>query len=171
MNVTSPQWRDNPRLNQWLTTQQEAFPAWQQATPGTWDFTPASLDRLEDAIRGRYATYEEADAAHEDPFMTVAVWYLGETVRRAHPDAVWSCSPTPGEGAWARVSPLLTYATETLDDQVREEIEEREAAYDEVVPQRNPTDDIKALHISDRRLSEALDDYTAFHEYLASVAG
>ncbi|NBE56743.1 hypothetical protein [Streptomyces boluensis] len=171
MNVTSPQWRDNPRLNQWLTAQENAFPAWRQATGGTWDFTPASLDRLEDVLLSRYAGYEEADAAHEDPFMSVAVWYLGETVRRAHPDAVWSCSPTPGEGSYARMSPLLTYATDLLGDTIREEIEWREETYDEVLPQRNPTSDIKALHISDRHLSEALDEYTAFQEYLDSVAG
>ncbi|MDI3406960.1 hypothetical protein [Streptomyces cavernicola] len=170
MNVTSSRWRDNPRLNQWLSTQEAAFPAWRQATSGTWDFTPESLDRLEDILLSRYADHEEADAAHESPFMTVAVWYLGETVRRAHPNAVWSCSPTPGEGSYARMSPLLTYATETLDEQVREEVEEREATYDEVLPFHDPTDDITALHISDGHLREILDDYAAFQEFLDSLA-
>ncbi|MFE1954854.1 hypothetical protein ACFW9D_30795 [Streptomyces sp. NPDC059524] len=171
MNVTSSQWRDNPRLAQWLAAQEEAFSAWRQATAGTWDFSPASLDRLEEVLMSRYASAEEAEAAHEDPFLTVAVWYLGETVRRAHPDAVWSCSPTPGEGLYARTTPLLTYAVETLDDDVREEIEEREEEYDEILPLRDPTEDIQALHVSDRHLREALEEFAEFQEYLDSAAG
>ncbi|QEV53688.1 hypothetical protein CP981_20325 [Streptomyces platensis] len=51
---------DNSVLNAWLTIQHSEFPAWAEQTPGTWDFSLDSLARVEDLIRSRYATVEQA---------------------------------------------------------------------------------------------------------------
>ncbi|MER5963963.1 hypothetical protein [Streptomyces sp. NPDC002057] len=81
---------EDPWLTGRLREREEAFPAWAAAAPaaGPWDFSLDSLDRLEDLVRGRYATTEAFDADLDGAFLTGAVWYLGEVVRR-HGDSVW----------------------------------------------------------------------------------
>ncbi|MFI1498033.1 hypothetical protein [Streptomyces platensis] len=54
---------DNAVLHAWLTIQHAEFPDWAEQAAGTWDFSLGSLARLEDLIRGRYTS---ADQAHQD---------------------------------------------------------------------------------------------------------
>jgi hypothetical protein len=85
-------WADNPRLNRWLERQRADFPAWAQETGQHWDFTVESLDRLEELLRKRFASWEEVHAAQDDPAVAVPAWYLGE-VQNRHYGTSWYCNP------------------------------------------------------------------------------
>lgn len=111
-------------LTAWLRERQAAFPRWAEQTgepsgDGGWDFSRASLDRLERQVRARYAAPPDvdADAARQDPFLAGAVWYLGQVVclrydsawlhwdedpgaapgSHHHPDNPWSGIPFTGQ--------------------------------------------------------------------------
>ncbi|WP_438487764.1 hypothetical protein [Streptomyces sp. S186] len=106
-DLQGPDWYDNHRLNTWLTERRDAFPAWAAAAGGTtatWDFSPASLDRLEALVRARFTTYEEMVAAKDDPFLTGAAWYFGEVQVRTC-GAVWRYRPQPPEDPDAPCDP------------------------------------------------------------------
>ncbi|MER7849022.1 hypothetical protein ABTZ03_34355 [Kitasatospora sp. NPDC096077] len=75
---------DDPALATWLRERRAAFPAWADDLPGgrsTFDFSLTSLDALEREVRLRHAVAT-------DPFLTGAVWYLGQVVCR-HSDSEW----------------------------------------------------------------------------------
>jgi len=91
----SSDWTDNPQLREWLGAQEAAFPAWAAATGQDWDFSPASVDRLEELVRGAYAGYDEIAAAEGTPAVTVPAWYFGE-VHNRHYGTRWE--RRPGEG-------------------------------------------------------------------------
>src|SRR6266542_5706953 len=82
------EWGDSPRLNTWRAAQQAAFETWAEETGGIWDFTPDSVDRLEEAMRGRYFTWDEVSEAEDGPFLSLASWYLGEVQVRTY-GAIW----------------------------------------------------------------------------------
>ncbi|MFK0172469.1 hypothetical protein ACIQU5_27095 [Streptomyces sp. NPDC090306] len=84
--------RTHPGLATWLARREADFPAWAEATgtPGTWDFSPGSLDALEAAVRAEYAGTNAFDAARDSTFVQVAGWYLGEVARRVN-GAAWHC--------------------------------------------------------------------------------
>ena len=84
---------DNPRLRAWLHEQEAGFPQWAAAHPGDWDFSVASLDRLQTALQADFSSDEEARAALRTPAMTVPAWYFGEVCVRA--GAVWKYHPEP----------------------------------------------------------------------------
>ncbi|MFG2490421.1 hypothetical protein ACGFSD_05000 [Streptomyces caniferus] len=98
-DLEGPDWEDNHRLNAWLAERRAAFPAWaEEAGGGTaaWDFSPESLDRLEDLVRGAFRTYEEASVAKDAPFLVGAAWYFGE-VQVRECGAVWRWCPRPAD--------------------------------------------------------------------------
>jgi hypothetical protein len=80
------EWTGNPRLRHWLAVHRAVFCTWGEETGGGWNFRMESLDRLEQAIRSRYSSYEEVKAAEaaDEPWLQVAYWYLGEVFVRSH---------------------------------------------------------------------------------------
>ncbi|MGW9119563.1 hypothetical protein ACWGRV_23530 [Streptomyces sp. NPDC055663] len=89
-----------PDLAAWLTERAQSFGHWAEATrtPGAWDFSPQSLDTLEDLIRSRYDSGAKSLAARRDAFLQGACWYIGEVVCRAR-GAVWKFEPFAVKGA------------------------------------------------------------------------
>jgi hypothetical protein len=83
------------RITGWLARQEAAFPSWAAThAPGvSWDFTPDSLDALEEVTRRVVSSVEDlidvaggfgvpARPAKQGEFRDVAAWYLGEVLRR-----------------------------------------------------------------------------------------
>lgn len=95
---------EDPVLAAWLEERRKALSAWaEDAFNGAWrwHFHPDTLDWLETAVRQRFATVEEFDAAQDEPFVQGACWYLGEVIRRVK-GAVWQYipfDPDAGPGA------------------------------------------------------------------------
>ncbi|MFF3122284.1 hypothetical protein ACFVRD_07895 [Streptomyces sp. NPDC057908] len=90
----------HPELLEWLTERAQNFEHWAEATstPGTWDFSPQSLDVLEDLVRGQYDSDSARLAARRDAFLQGACWYIGEVLCRAR-GAVWKFEPFAVKGA------------------------------------------------------------------------
>ncbi|WP_327351533.1 hypothetical protein [Streptomyces sp. NBC_01304] len=96
-DLKDPDWHDNPRLTAWLDARRASFADWVGQAGGStadWDFSPASLDRLQAVVREKFATYEEMKATPEDPFLLGASWYFGE-VQVVHCGARWTFAPDP----------------------------------------------------------------------------
>jgi hypothetical protein len=75
---------DDAHLVGWLAERSAGFEAWMSAyaPDGTWDFSPASLDALEEVVRRVTPTGDALqDAANRD-FVEGAAWYLGEVLCR-----------------------------------------------------------------------------------------
>lgn len=68
-------------LTLWLEHRERLFPEWAREFPGPWDFTPASLDALEELARR--VTPDAAALAKNTGFGDGAAWYLGEVLRRS----------------------------------------------------------------------------------------
>jgi hypothetical protein len=106
---------DNPRLRAWLQKQEEAFPQWAAAHPGLWDFSPDSIDRLQEVLTEEFTPDENIEAARYAPAVTVPAWYLGETCIRA--GAVWKYSPNePVEPTAAAQNPDVGVPGDPWDD-------------------------------------------------------
>lgn len=90
----------HPDLPAWLAERARSFEDWAEATGilGTWDFSPWSLDALEDLIRSRYDSDAETLGARRDAFLQGACWYIGEVVCRTQ-GAVWTFEPFAVKGA------------------------------------------------------------------------
>ncbi|MEU9984718.1 hypothetical protein [Streptomyces sp. NPDC050856] len=138
-DIDDPEWTDNPRLNHWLHARAAAFPPWAERAGGGWDFGTGSLDRLEQEIKRRYSSHDEAEAAQDDAFLTVSAWYVGEVHVRNY-GAVWRCAPQPGPGAYARTEPVVTLPKEVLEDWELEELREKEELYEDDFPRCNPSE-------------------------------
>ncbi|WP_406272775.1 hypothetical protein OH799_33425 [Nocardia sp. NBC_00881] len=71
----------------WCAERQRAFPAWiaQYGHGGIWDFSRDSLDRLTDVIMTVTPTWEQLLHPDNAEFAAGAVWYYGDTLRRAKP--------------------------------------------------------------------------------------
>ncbi|MFF5015559.1 hypothetical protein [Streptomyces sp. NPDC001165] len=84
----------HPELLVWLAERQAAFEHWARTNGGAerWDFGPASLEPLEELVRERFGTLEDVFGVRRGEFVQGAVWYLGETVRRAR-GLVWKYEP------------------------------------------------------------------------------
>jgi len=75
-------------LQRWLAQRTEQFADWARecSAGGAWDFSPESLDVLEDIVVERGSTPEQLlDDETNAGFVDGAVWYLGEVLRRARP--------------------------------------------------------------------------------------
>ncbi|MFG2833013.1 hypothetical protein ACGFWI_37100 [Streptomyces sp. NPDC048434] len=108
---------DNWVLNAWLTVQRSKFPGWAEQAPGTWDFSLDSLARLENLIRDRYGTTEQAHQDEGGDFLQTASWYVGE-VHNRHFGTVWQYHPDSMEipGAWPFVTVLFDRLFEFPDE-------------------------------------------------------
>ncbi|MDX3804115.1 hypothetical protein, partial [Streptomyces sp. AK04-3B] len=90
---------DHPELLSWLAVRAREFARWtDEAGPAAdggrhWDFSPASLDLLETALRERFDGSAGLLGAKSGAFVQGAVWYLGEVVRRARNGVVWQYRP------------------------------------------------------------------------------
>ncbi|MFD7640469.1 hypothetical protein ACFV4P_07435 [Kitasatospora sp. NPDC059795] len=159
-SIDDPEWLDNPRLNEWLTLGRDGFPAWAELTGGGWDFTTGSLPRLEQAVRGRYPDWEQANAAWNEPFLTAAAWYFGEVHVRNY-GALWHCSPEPPPHAPDRIQPLLRLPKEVLDEEEAEELAEAEELYEDDFPMCSALGMVVAVAdpTAAGRLLETLENY------------
>ncbi|MEV0090260.1 hypothetical protein [Streptomyces sp. NPDC050738] len=72
------------QLQAWLDERAAGFGAWAEETRAAdrWDFTPGSLDLLEELVRSRYGSEADIHAGRMDPFLQGAIWYAGETACR-----------------------------------------------------------------------------------------
>ncbi|MEW2398659.1 hypothetical protein [Streptomyces sp. NPDC046862] len=169
--IDTPEWADNPRLNTWLATQREAFPAWAEEYGGGWDFAIDSLDRLEALLRDRFATWEEANAAADGPLLSVAAWYLGETLI-ARSGAQWRCVPTtPPPDLPAGGQPILIIPLEAMTDEELEALEDEAELGEDPRPYVDPAAQIRSLFAvgPDHRLRDALEWFEDFEEWRSGV--
>ncbi|MGW4817076.1 hypothetical protein ACWEPB_36280 [Kitasatospora cineracea] len=161
--IDGPACRDNPRLNGWLAAARAAFPAWAAALPGRWDFEVASLPRLEREVRRRYRDAATALDARDEPFLTVAAWYLGEVHVRNY-GARWARSPEPAPHH--RTDPLLRLPRELLDEAERAELAEAEELCEDDFPLVDPLGQL--AHAAGAgpagRLTAALEQYAPWAE-------
>jgi hypothetical protein len=151
------EWGDNPRLNAWRAAQQAAFETWAEEAGGAWDFTPDSVDRLEEAIRSRFSTWDEASEAEDGPFLSPAAWYFGEVQVRNH-GAIWQWCPTPAQPPNPWDKPFVTLpAVPAGEGEQREELYEDE----DYVPGCTPIDEICSLFARgpEHRLRDVLKQY------------
>ena len=78
-------------LQRWLSEREAQFPAWVRDYGGdgaeaVWDFSPDSLDALEDLVIERGSPPEQLlEDEQNAPFVDGALWYLGEVLRRTRP--------------------------------------------------------------------------------------
>ncbi|MEK2475567.1 hypothetical protein [Streptomyces noursei] len=166
-DLAGPDWCDNHRLHTWLAERRAAFPAWADAAGGgtaAWDFSPASLDRLEDLVRGRFATYEEIAAARNDPFLVGAAWYFGE-VQVRECGALWRCRPQPPEDPDDLHDVPMVQAPEPAPDEDQDEDEDWEDDEgdedEDYVHICDPTGELRALLLRgpENHLRAALEHY------------
>ncbi|MFJ5597414.1 hypothetical protein ACIP95_05715 [Micromonospora parva] len=148
------EWADNPRLNAWLAKQEAAFPGWAQQSGHAWDFTPGSLDQLEDLLRRQFSTWEEVSAAQEDPIVAVSAWYLGE-VQNRHYGTVWHCNPQLPVNHPDQDGTPFVLMPEDPRDEYEEDDDERYR------PGNNPFVEIRALFVRgpENRLRDVLNRY------------
>lgn len=169
--IDTPEWADNPRLNTWLATQREAYPAWAAEHGGDWDFTIDSLERLEALLRSTFATWEDANDAADGPLLSLAAWYVGETLLRPY-GAQWRCVPTPPDPELpVGGQPILIIALETMTEQELTALEKEEARGDDPRPYVEPISEILSLFAvgPDHRLRDALEWFDDFEEWRREV--
>ncbi|MER7666071.1 hypothetical protein [Streptomyces sp. NPDC096193] len=104
----------NPVLDAWLRIQQQEFPAWAQRYDGDWDFTPASLERIEALVRSRYTSSDQAWDERGSDFLQTASWYVGEVHNRTC-GTQWQFHPDSA-GADPAVWPFVTVPFDRLFD-------------------------------------------------------
>ncbi|MEE2853092.1 MAG: hypothetical protein VX424_10630 [Actinomycetota bacterium] len=70
-------------LDSWLTARQQEFAGWASRYPGTWDYSPDSIDAVTElAFKLTPTTDEFNDPANAD-FVEGASWYVGEVLLRS----------------------------------------------------------------------------------------
>ncbi|MET9366012.1 hypothetical protein ABZX93_34640 [Streptomyces sp. NPDC006632] len=119
-----PDWTDHPRLRAWLAEQEAAFGEWAASHPGEWDFSPASVDALESAVRADFAgaEWEEVRALQHTPRVTAPAWYFGEVCVRAA-GAVWKVNPASDFGdGWE--GPFVGTPDDPMEDPDHEDLYE-----------------------------------------------
>ncbi|MGX7760402.1 hypothetical protein ACWQ06_17320 [Streptomyces angustmyceticus] len=172
-DLQGPDWEDNHRLNTWLAERRETFPAWAgQAGGGTtvWDFSPQSLDRLDDLVRGTFRSYDEIWAEQDSPFLVGAAWYFGEVqVRQC--GAVWRWCPRPPTERLPGDFPTVAGpAPHTKNDDSDDEKESADDLCEDYGPDEDdddpvhvcdPLSELRALFVRDpdERLRHALHAY------------
>ncbi|UQA97047.1 hypothetical protein [Streptomyces halobius] len=164
-DLEGPDWTDNHRLNTWLAERRAAFPAWGRETSGgtaEWDFSPESLDRLEDLVRGVFRTYEEISAAQDEPFLVGAAWYFGEVqVRQC--GAVWRWCPQPSEEPDNPYDVPMVQGPERVPDEDEDEYDDCWED-DDHLHVCNPMSTLCGLYLrapnEEERLRDALKAYT-----------
>ncbi|WP_328535270.1 hypothetical protein [Streptomyces sp. NBC_00344] len=165
--IDTPEWADNPRLSAWLGTQRDDFPAWSQEHGGGWDFTPASLDRLEELVRARFSAWKEADLARDTVLLQVASWYLGE-VQVRHCGAQWRCDPDePDQLPVAGGYPLVTVPRAALSHAEQEMLAREEEEDGNPTPVVDPAATIRSLFAApDNHLRDVIGWFDGFRSWL-----
>lgn len=69
----------SPQLESWLQRQEAAFASW---TGGPWDFSPRSIEALEQVLLSTVPAGEGTDPDAGHPAVDAAAWYFGETLIR-----------------------------------------------------------------------------------------
>ncbi|QDP96998.1 hypothetical protein FOE78_14670 [Microlunatus elymi] len=84
----------DPWLSDWLEVRRRSHPAWtaQFGAADAWDFSVASLDRLEQQLLARFGSVEDLLDPANSELAEGACWYLGEVAVR-HRDAAWVHHP------------------------------------------------------------------------------
>lgn len=82
--MADPPERETAALREWLAEQEAGFPRWvaEYGAGEVWDFEPASLPAVEEALRRSVASSEELNAPEHRRLRDGAAWYVGETFRR-----------------------------------------------------------------------------------------
>ncbi|CAM5256216.1 hypothetical protein [Streptomyces sp. SID1034] len=134
MSELDRQWTDHPRLGAWLAEQEAAFGEWAASHPGDWDFSAASVDALERAVRADFAgaAWEDVRAAQDTPRLTAPAWYLGEVCVRA--GAVWKVNPAADFEAGAWEGPFVGVPGDPMEDPDHEDLYEDDDYYPASVP-------------------------------------
>ncbi|WP_328318067.1 hypothetical protein [Streptomyces sp. NBC_00388] len=166
--IDTPEWADNPRLGAWLTAQREAFPAWSAEHGGGWDFTAASLDRLEELVRSRFSTWQDADRARDTTLLQVASWYLGEVQMRYDGGVRWRCDPDePDRPPVAGGYPLVTVPRAELSDAEQELLAREEEEDGDPTPVVDPAARLLTLFTDpDQHLRDVLGWFGDFRAWL-----
>ncbi|WP_140394593.1 hypothetical protein [Streptomyces recifensis] len=171
-SIDDPAWHHNPRLNAWLEAARTAFDSLAAETGGDWDYSPASLDRLERLLLSRYGTWEDVYHHQDDPVLMAAAWYLGEIAVRRH-GAVWAWSPDgprPGED-WPG-SPRLTYPRNGLTAPEADALDADEEMGEDSLPTVVPLSHVGSLYAEgEHHLATMLEHFTAFEQWRAGAHG
>jgi len=70
-------------LDAWLAERRKKFPVWANQYPGTWDYSPGSIDALTElALKLFHTTEQFNDPANAD-FVDGSSWDLGEVLCRS----------------------------------------------------------------------------------------
>ncbi|POX53456.1 hypothetical protein [Streptomyces sp. Ru72] len=97
----------HPELLAWLHGRRQAFDQWaQQAGADRLDFSPDSLNELENLLRETFQSDAELRAQRLDPFVQGAVWYLGEVICRTK-GMVWKFERDVDAADTAAMPPLF----------------------------------------------------------------
>ncbi|MER6014709.1 hypothetical protein [Streptomyces bluensis] len=166
-----PTWYDNPRLNAWLEAARTAFASLASETGGRWDYSPASLDRLERLLLSRYATWDAIYHHPDDPVLKAAAWYLGEVVVLHH-GAIWAWNPDgPHTGEYWPGCPRLTYPCDRLSDAEADALAAEEIAGEDPMPSVVPLSHIGSLYAEgEHHLATVLEHFTAFEQWRAGLS-
>ena len=89
-------------IQTWCDTREHEFPHWaaQHGRDRTWDFSMTSLDDLATIIFATTPTPQLLTDPRHEAFATGAVWYFGETIRRAAP-AHWEHEVRQPDPGWS----------------------------------------------------------------------
>jgi hypothetical protein len=72
-------------LDDWLTRQEQNFPAWAARNGGKWDYSPDSINRLTELVSRKTPTVAAIRDPRNAEFVDGASYYLGEILRRGCP--------------------------------------------------------------------------------------
>lgn len=101
----------HPGLLRWLDERRDAHEGWaeQACLAGALDFTPTSLEALDELVRRTANSMEEVTDQRMAPFFQGAIWYVGEVFCR-HRRMVWKYVPDIVSG---ELEPFFDAAGET----------------------------------------------------------
>ncbi|WNM30658.1 hypothetical protein RKE30_09685 [Streptomyces sp. Li-HN-5-11] len=155
--MSEQQWTDHPRLRAWLREQEAGFEGWAASHPGTWDFSPGSLDGLEAVVRAQFSSWEEARAAQRTAQVTVPAWYFGEVCVRA--GAVWKVNPSAvPDPEWE--GPFVGVPGDPMEDPDHEDLYED----DDYLPAAVPVAELRDIFLKDPpwRLRSIVEEFEAW---------
>ncbi len=94
LDIPPPPASDTERMERWLAEQERAFPDWIARFGGQdiWDFSPASLDGLANAIFRTIPSEDGFNDPQNAEFVDGATWYYGEVLLRNAPSR-WEYQP------------------------------------------------------------------------------
>ncbi|MFG2721388.1 hypothetical protein ACGFW5_24280 [Streptomyces sp. NPDC048416] len=136
-------WTDHPRLRRWLAEQEAAFGEWAVSHPGEWDFSVASVDALERAVRRDFAPsgWEGVRAAQHTSLVIAPAWYFGEVCVRA--GAVWKVNPATDFSTWD--GPFVGVPDDPMEDPDHEDLYED----DDYLPASVPVTELRGMFLKD----------------------